>query len=519
MLIVGLQQMNAKWFMFSSPLIDAIMNGLIAKIIEMTPLELSRSMTAMSKMGFRWDSFPELLKRRIVHSATKALNSKVEPGQLSNIIHAFGGMGLRLSALEKKSPTFIKAFEKSLATISQSGDASEVAGMILGMGFMESSWYDLSDRDRKYVIDGLTRVFSSSSNMPGLHTINEPFMFKHKKLGNPTSNNQVYEMNSKEEVVLTTQLIANAMYGLSMMIFDCTNSTRINELLPVHITLCEALSKFNFMEVSLQEKEQILAYLNIVNTVLHLKIDSSFADHLEESFLSSPFLFVQPNIENRQDPKTVSKLQQSVVSSISRELKIRNDELKVRKEYSSFCGAFPVDAVVLEGDQPVAFVEVDGPQHFVEGQLRRKDLMKETLYRKKHPCATFTRVNFDQVDHLGAKYVGREVANYITLVMHICDHEEEVMQEISNRSFKISRPSSGPYPIGGQHHACNHHVYGYSTASTLPSYYHVESWVARRAKIQLNRALDWQFVEQHRNHLVQSFLSDYAYADTEEDNS
>lgn len=62
---------------------------------------------------------------------------------------------------------------------------------------------------------------------------------------------------------------------------------------------------------------------------------------------------------------------------------------------------------------PVAFVEVDGPQHYQnDGSLKRKDIMKEALYRGKYPQALFTRVRYDQVDRLGSSYVGTHVAEY-----------------------------------------------------------------------------------------------------------
>ena len=60
-------------------------------------------------------------------------------------------------------------------------------------------------------------------------------------------------------------------------------------------------------------------------------------------------------------------------------------------------------------------MEVDGPQHYVNGLLRRKDLMKEKLYRSKYPDASFTRLRYDVINRLGSGKVARDVAQYIAL--------------------------------------------------------------------------------------------------------
>ena len=89
----------------------------------------------------------------------------------------------------------------------------------------------------------------------------------------------------------------------------------------------------------------------------------------------------------------------SVVQSLTEALQQRSEGLQVANEYSGFgntiCniitlfililisgGVFPVDATIFEGGKAVAFVEVDGPHHYVDGQLRRKDRLKESLYRR-----------------------------------------------------------------------------------------------------------------------------------------
>lgn len=117
-----------------------------------------------------------------------------------------------------------------------------------------------------------------------------------------------------------------------------------------------------------------------------------------------------------------SKLQLSVVQSLTESL---TEGLQVTNEYSGFGGIFPVDATIFEDGTALAFVEVDGPHHYIHGQLRRKDRLKESLYRSKYPEAAFTRVSFDQVKRLGSSYVGAEVAKFINIVKnHRCSNED-----------------------------------------------------------------------------------------------
>jgi len=96
-------------------------------------------------------------------------------------------------------------------------------------------------------------------------------------------------------------------------------------------------------------------------------------------------------------------------------------ELLHTKSTLLICGTFSsilftMGTCSIDGT-PVAFIEVDGPQHFdADSRLKRKDMMKEALYRSKHPNASFTRVRFDMVNKLGSAFIGTEISNYIAIV-------------------------------------------------------------------------------------------------------
>jgi hypothetical protein len=222
-----------------------------------------------------------------------------------------------------------------------------------------------------------------------------------------TSSSSSSASASISGAALSPQSAANLAYGISLLVFDGTDRAIQEELAPVHLALLDSISRIGVCVFSEPEKEQILIYIHTLQTLTHLDAEAVASHSPGCGMLRADKPYVRP-----------SRLQQSVVSSLAAALKRRTiAELEVTNEYSAFDGAFPVDATIFEGDRPVAFVEVDGPQHYREdGLLRRKDLMKEALYRRKHPHASFTRVRFDQVNRLGSGFVGAQVANYVATV-------------------------------------------------------------------------------------------------------
>ena len=142
--------------------------------------------------------------------------------------------------------------------------------------------------------------------------------------------------------------------------------------------------------------------------------------------------------------------------------------------------------------------------------------MKEALYRRKHPCATFTRVRFDQENKLGSQYVGREVADYITLTLHTCevdpslrmispceDAVSAMTSQVLNKVNSSSSSSKDPVAVkvGGERDLLSCYTYG---------------WVERRAARELQEALNRKSPD-----LIgaKPRMCDFVFADVEEDNS
>ena len=234
-------------------------------------------------------------------------------------------------------------------------------------------------------------------------------------------------VNISSTKYLVPQTLSNLMYSLSLLVFDVNlgNDPLQRQLSKAHSALLNALKNINNRKFNEKERDQVLMYLYLLNQI-------------------SPTVKVKPLYfeSNKNYLNIGSKLQESVVSSLSNALYTRNDELCVTNEYSAFGGILPVDATIFNHEDtkfPIAFLEVDGPHHFINGKLRRKDVMKEMMYRNKYPLASFTRVSYDQVKILGAHRIAAAVANFITLTSRNTESEKkmakhEVAHAFSSRS-------------------------------------------------------------------------------------
>lgn len=221
---------------------------------------------------------------------------------------------------------------------------------------------------------------------------------------------------------ITPQTLANLMYALSLLVFDVSASNQAihEELADAHLALLDSIRTFGVSRFSEKEREQILMYIHVVRQFSLLKDDVVDANQIFRVHSSG-------DSESRR-----SRLQESVVASLCAVLQSRNNELLVADEYSAFGGAIPVDATIFQNgnfEHPLAFLEVNGPHHYRNGILRRKDKLKEMMYRKKYPLASFTRVSYDQVRILGTGRVAFAIANFITLTSSHTDTEKMLRRD------------------------------------------------------------------------------------------
>ena len=170
----------------------------------------------------------------------------------------------------------------------------------------------------------------------------------------------------------------------------------------------------------------------IRNSLRHAKVHGIIqnADEYEQLRIFAHYLHVNRFVTAKDDiPRVLldvseldassnqkSRLQQRVIQGVINAFASLGDaaDYQVIAEASSFAGVFPVDAVVMYKGREVAFLEIDGPSHYrFDGKLRRKDKLKEAMYRKNHPHCSFHRIRYDSENRIGADVLGAEIAELI----------------------------------------------------------------------------------------------------------
>ena len=444
MTIVGLSRLAVTYSQLSDPLVASLSLSLKGASPSMNCAQVAATISGLSKAHWRWDGLSTSLKNELIGAISRTA-SRATPLDMAILMNGLGTMGVRWIDLPEGAKA---ALQIGIKGTTLRGVADEVAGVTFGLGMMEVSWNELSFDMRKFVKNGILRVcgvkpvvdefypiasdagtepsagsgitgaahFAASSvttSLPSNRRVNiaangrgEEMDADSSWLMDPSENRgRANRVNAQSETIALTmspQALANLMYAISLLVFEESEAVH-EDLTPVHLALLDNISALGVGSslYSEAEKEQILIYISTLQTLTPL---NSFVTNRSKCTLRTDKPFTKP-----------SKLQATVVSALTAALRQRNADFEVEDEYSAFSGAFPVDATIFEGNKPVAFVEVNGPQHYREdGKLRRKDLMKEALYRGKYPDASFTRVRFDQVRKLGSSYVGAQVAHFIS---------------------------------------------------------------------------------------------------------
>jgi hypothetical protein len=272
-------------------------------------------------------------------------------------------------------------------------------------------------------------------------------------------NQTAYSMNTQE--------IANVMYALSILSFDCdysvsyelTSNPSSQQAPAAHTTEAfdssmllyyahsKVLQAFKNLQIYGQNTDPDQLQV-LVDTGEHSGdlIESSMDQSIQDNIATSSqairqqmhsnqfaiyFAFMQsqentkclalevlgtmPKIQARSD-LTFSNLQELVNHELHAQLSNLDSNYVLLDEFQGLDGIFPMDIAVFHHSKPVAFLEVDGISHYrkrdrTQGScLKRTELLKEHLYRSRYEDVPVYRVSGAQVRRQGAATLMHELA-------------------------------------------------------------------------------------------------------------
>jgi len=108
-----------------------------------------------------------------------------------------------------------------------------------------------------------------------------------------------------------------------------------------------------------------------------------------------------------------SKLHATTSNSMLTHLLNHSIDFDIFNEFSGLHGVFPIDTAVYYKNELVALVEIDGEYHYKSQQLRRKDRLKDFLYRHHYKNIPLYRMKYDQINIIGTSKAGQALADWI----------------------------------------------------------------------------------------------------------
>lgn len=203
------------------------------------------------------------------------------------------------------------------------------------------------------------------------------------------------------------------MYSLALLSFDFhpTSATgiatpdydqRLHSLWAIHDAVVKAYKAVDPLLVEREHYDQFAIYFELMRT---------------SPRGTTLILSIFPDIPLPSGPSATvpSKMHALTVYAMMNNLHGISDKFSCFNEFCGMRGVFPIDAAVYFGDTLIALVEVDGEFHYksLSQQLRRKDQLKETLYRYHYPTTPIYRIRSDQLNVIGYNKAGAVLAEWI----------------------------------------------------------------------------------------------------------
>ena len=439
----------------------------------------SQTLTGLAKLGIPWSQMSASMKGEVWEQLSRVCGSTNDKGA-ANALWAIGTLG---ASVDEQPEAVVEIMLASLERIIDKCSAWSLCNIVWGLAKMKYTWPALPTTLRSALISNIIRVENDLNSMDiglliwSLGAMDTPLdtLPSHfsaslvKSIGinlesmkSPDLSRTIWGLSNcvfswdslpsaikwsinvalrrigNENVSMTSQDLANCAYGFSILSFDSSTPSDA-AFRGVHECLLGALRKLFY-----DQKGQVGAFtptehmeqLRIFAQYLRVMSYVTDTSRIPEELLTAPD-HLRPLQGSLLQDRVMASLRTALSSSIS------SDQISINAEASSFDGVFPVDAAIKCNGQVVALLEVDGPHHYRhDGKLRRKDKLKEAMYRKKYPYCTLYRVRWDEANKLGSDTVGKELADIIIPLA------KDVQNPINNAFLNLQRSMNNFFEWG-----------------------------------------------------------------------
>eukprot|EP01041_Mallomonas_annulata_P006381 gene6381-12902_t len=372
-----------------------LMEGIMKVMSDSTAWALCNTVWGLSKMGYTWIDLPIEFKTALeknLHRVEREMNG-IDIGLL---LWSLGTMDTPIDLLpDSFSEPILSALKRLLPTMK----AQDLSYAIWGMSSGGICW-DMLPMEVKWGLNCALRRIGPSMSL---------------------------------------QDMASTAHGLACMCFD-SEETQEASFRGVHEVMVATVRRAE--KLLAEESSQVLEQIRIFSH--YMKVLRSDDEVVARPL---PFLFFNKktttapkvNLEAVPNPinhlpagsgsgsgnnngntssPTISRLQNQVVNGLQNALDTCTIQqphyCKIQHEYTAFDGLFPVDAAISRHGNIIAFLEVDGPHHYRDdGRLRRRDLLKEGMYKGLYPQSDFHRIRWLEANKHGAAEVGADLAAII----------------------------------------------------------------------------------------------------------
>jgi hypothetical protein len=368
----------------------------------------------LAKLGYRWPDLTKSLQQSLYSSFVR-LQAEFNPRDMSILLWSFAELE---AALDMAPDYFLQPLLQRLEKNLEKMKGADVSRCIWGLSGTSITWNMLPDSTRWGLNIALRRVGAQMNPQEvancayGLaltcfdthNPADVAFRGAHEAMLSIIRSRPQYQLKSEGQAQLRDD-VRNKVFA------STSNSESMIEVNAEEVVggYDEANSKSFMLRVKELVQLRIFAhYLQATQYVTDTKrIPRMLLQAHDSSYYDSPM----------NNSLIMSKLQQRVVKGLKDALLLipEGSDFVIKGEQSSFDGVFPIDAAVFKRGEVLALLEVDGPHHYrYDNKLRRSDMLKEYMYRQRHPGVLFHRIRYDEENKVGAEVLGVELVTLLS---------------------------------------------------------------------------------------------------------